>query len=709
MDGRNVLRTLTDMKLRQTGGRLPVGGYSMIPFLVAGDVIQVTKQDAYKIGDIIVCIDQAPKLVVHRVIRIEKTGDGLLYITKGDNAVASEQIESEYCFGKVTEVSNSNGKYLKVETPRLRDKITVFLSKKVNLIYNTTHDPNAAFSSRYNRRIYDSAPDYLKKYVYEAQDYMLRKMKDYIEETPPSAGKESFLFTKDFYAMLINHRVINVLSAYVMPESGRFGKLVKLAKARNLAAAAKRLEWCRKITEAFEAAGIQYVVYKGIAVSYFIYGDAVTRECDDIDLLIEAKDVQAAHTIMNRLGFYYLNGGNFCQTETPTEEYPTHLTPYVVPQEGVTAELHTALYIDEAHTAGILARRQKIRLEEEYAFYVLGDLDLYVCQLYVTAVDDFGCSNISCEEDPNIFLRLKLRNYLDTALLTRRFQHLKREEILKMAIAYDINFYLYLALDYTCKIFEPAGFLEPVQELRDFFKEYEDLDERLFRLPVDAHACLDSPFKMKMNGRALRRLRDAFYMSEAWKRKQAEFQEGKFLELRSGSPLCFRNGDISETIRRDGKKLKFELALNPSVLPGEFIVAVRKMNPQKYRKQGDYGYDMKFLYVDMHKNTMKEGILKIDSVQPWKERMEAVYRALNGKVKYWKFPVKIRKKSTFVYDSKNKKYKIKIIFAYKVKRLKNPYIYEFFSTFMFEFKGSELIKMFKISTKTDENLKISFD
>ena len=239
--------------------------------------------------------------------------------------------------------------------------------------------------------------------------------------------------------------------------------------------------------------------------------------------------------------------------------------------------------------------------------------------------------------------------------------------------------------------------------------EYEDLYERLFRLPVDAHACLDSPFKMKMNGRALRRLRDAFYMSEAWKRKQAEFQEGKFLELRSGSPLCFRNGDISETIRRDGKKLKFELALNPSVLPGEFIVAVRKMNPQKYRKQGDYGYDMKFLYVDMHKNTMKEGILKIDSVQPWKERMEAVYRALNGKVKYWKFPVKIRKKSTFVYDSKNKKYKIKIIFVYKVKRPKNPYIYEFFSTFMFEFKGSELIKMFKISTKTDENLKISFD
>ncbi len=276
-------------------------------------------------------------------------------------------------------------------------------------------------------------------------------------------------------------------------------------------------------------------------------------------------------------------------------------------------------------------------------------------------------------------------------------------------MAYDVNFYLYLTLDYTCKIFEPAGFLEPVRKLRDFLKEYEDLDERLFRLPVDAHACLDSPFKMKMNGRALRRLRDAFYMSEAWKRKQAEFQKGKFLELRSESPLCFRIGDGSETIRCDGKKLKFEFALNPSALPGEFIVAVRKMNPQKYRKQGDYCYDMKFLYVDMHKNTMKEGILRIDSEQPWEERMETVYRALNGKVKYWKFPVKIRKKSIFACDFENEESKITSTFVFNAKKQKNPYIYEFFSTFMFEFKDSKLIKMSKISTKINENLKISFD
>ena len=89
--------------------------------------------------------------------------------------------------------------------------------------------------------------------------------------------------------------------------------------------------------------------------------------------------------------------------------------------------------------------------------------------------------------------------------------------------------------------------------------------------------------------------------------------------------------------------------------------------------------------------------------------METVYRALNGKVKYWKFPVKIRKKSIFSYDFENEESKINITFVFNAKKQKNPYIYEFFSTFMFEFKDSKLIKMSKISTKINENLKISFD
>ena len=45
MDGRNILKTLTNMKLEQTGGTLLVGGFSMIPLLVAGDTIKLQKPD----------------------------------------------------------------------------------------------------------------------------------------------------------------------------------------------------------------------------------------------------------------------------------------------------------------------------------------------------------------------------------------------------------------------------------------------------------------------------------------------------------------------------------------------------------------------------------------------------------------------------------------------------------------------------------------
>ena len=65
------------MKLEQTGGTLLVGGFSMIPLLVAGDTIKLQKQETYQIGDIIVCIDQKARLVVHSIIKINKTGKDL--------------------------------------------------------------------------------------------------------------------------------------------------------------------------------------------------------------------------------------------------------------------------------------------------------------------------------------------------------------------------------------------------------------------------------------------------------------------------------------------------------------------------------------------------------------------------------------------------------------------------------------------------------
>ena len=84
MDSRKILRTLTKMKMMQSDNVLHVGGFSMIPLLVAGDNIRIKEQDKYQVGDIVVCVAEKPgsaSLVVHRIIYIRRKEGKLFYIT----------------------------------------------------------------------------------------------------------------------------------------------------------------------------------------------------------------------------------------------------------------------------------------------------------------------------------------------------------------------------------------------------------------------------------------------------------------------------------------------------------------------------------------------------------------------------------------------------------------------------------------------------
>lgn len=705
MDSRNLLKILTGMKLKQSGGILPVGGYSMIPLLVAGDNVRLEERENYSIGDIIICIDQRARLLVHRIIDIENGENEPIYITKGDNAVAAERIERSYCMGKVVEAANRSGKMLKFGEPTEKDLQIVKYSRKVNEIYNDTRDPNEAYSSEYNARIYEMAPDDIKEYVYKAQEYMIQKACEYITGRNEPQD-ETFVYTRDFYSMLVNHRVVNVLSPYFTEECGRFSKMFKLTKARNFTAARQRIEWSRKITAAFEDAGIAYVVYKGITVSYFAYGDPIMRECDDIDFLIAPKYVQKAHDIMIKLGF--AQAGHDYENhieEKPLMEYPTHLAPYVIPGTGITAELHTALYITEDHTEEILSRRHRIDVGD-YEFYALSDVDLYICQLYTTAVDDFGCANMTYEDDPNIFLQLKFRNYLDIVLLTRKLTDISGEYLIELARRYDICFYLYLALDYTCKIFEPADFIGKISDLRDLIKESEDIDESFYMLPIDARSCLQSPFKMKMNGAALVRLRDAFYMSRRWRVQKAIFDAGEYEELRQGNELEFSTGLGS--IRYANNELIFRTRMD---MPesGEFMVTVRRMSDHKYRKPGDYCLEAKFLYCNMNNNTAAEGILYTEDELPWEKRIEIICGIIKTGINKTNLRVRIDRVDQNIQFVEETKIDTTCNLLINHENLKQKFKFEYISGRVFELKEDKVLKVHRTTMDCDEHLKISFD
>jgi hypothetical protein len=98
--------------------------------------------------------------------------------------------------------------------------------------------------------------------------------------------------------------------AYVLKQHG--GSLVpqgvseRLQKRLRLTAQSNLVllgEWCR-ILQAFETAGISVISLKGPALALLAYGNIALREFADLDLLIQPDEVQKAHDVLLREGYW---------------------------------------------------------------------------------------------------------------------------------------------------------------------------------------------------------------------------------------------------------------------------------------------------------------------------------------------------------------------------------------------------------------------
>jgi putative nucleotidyltransferase-like protein len=58
-----------------------------------------------------------------------------------------------------------------------------------------------------------------------------------------------------------------------------------------------------RITDAFAAAGVQAIPYKGPVIAVQAYGDVTLREFEDLDIVLRQRDMPAANEVMTRLGF----------------------------------------------------------------------------------------------------------------------------------------------------------------------------------------------------------------------------------------------------------------------------------------------------------------------------------------------------------------------------------------------------------------------
>jgi len=107
---------------------LKVHGNSMYPKLKPGDCVflDINNRSKYKVGDIIVFF-QNDNLIIHRLVKIKKCKNSILYCQKGDNKKGWSWIKQDQIIGKIAGIDNQESAInLKALAYIFFDKIKIF-------------------------------------------------------------------------------------------------------------------------------------------------------------------------------------------------------------------------------------------------------------------------------------------------------------------------------------------------------------------------------------------------------------------------------------------------------------------------------------------------------------------------------------------------------------------------------------------------------
>jgi hypothetical protein len=95
-----------------------------------------------------------------------------------------------------------------------------------------------------------------------------------------------------------------------------------------------------RLQRAFEAAGLPSLIVKGTAMGVLAYGDPCMKESWDIDLLTSGEALQAAHALLERLGYELYLPGPMTPRQLQRFARVTLEAGYKHREEGFTVELH---------------------------------------------------------------------------------------------------------------------------------------------------------------------------------------------------------------------------------------------------------------------------------------------------------------------------------------------------------------------------------
>ena len=130
-------KELTRLKDELSAGRSVISftsGVSMEPLLHdkrkknATHVLIVPVTGICQVGDMPLALLPDGRYILHRIIRVNKKQDKVIYVTRGDNCVGCEYVPQEAVYGVVREIYYKNNKTVKVTDKGYQRYVKVWMS-----------------------------------------------------------------------------------------------------------------------------------------------------------------------------------------------------------------------------------------------------------------------------------------------------------------------------------------------------------------------------------------------------------------------------------------------------------------------------------------------------------------------------------------------------------------------------------------------------
>ena len=212
-----------------------------------------------------------------------------------------------------------------------------------------------------------------------------------------------------------------------------------------------------KIVTIAEKNNIELLVMKGIIYSHIIYNDLFTRQCDDIDTLVNEDDMYKIDALLRKNGYIQTYDYDIKTKETKTLPFPMlrqhdhhEFFQYTKQIEGpakfvkleVARNLHT---VNKEKIGGFVKSSQKVKVNNFFVrTFDISHTFLSICENTYDNAQNIYAETTLC-----------LRDFIDIfVFLTKYKDQMDWTQICNLAIEYDIVYQIYYVLNNLNFIYE---------------------------------------------------------------------------------------------------------------------------------------------------------------------------------------------------------------------------------------------------------------